>query len=123
MSPTLGLATFPALATPIGNFIVRTPEYGVELFFCISGYVIAGTLRRARSPAAFLEDRAIRIYPVLWASILTIVGFGLLTETHGFADEPLSRLAWALPLNLLAFPGVLPLDNISTRRRGRSATR
>ena len=107
-----GLDTFPALATPIGNFIVRTPEYGVELFFCISGYVIAGTLRRARSPAAFLEDRAIRIYPVLWASILTIVALGLLTETHGFADEPLSRLAWALPLNLMAVPGVFPLENL-----------
>ncbi len=107
-----GLGTFPLLATSVGNFIVRTPEYGVELFFCISGYVIAGTLRRARSPVAFLEDRAIRIYPVLWASILTIVGLGLATGAHGYANEPLSRLAWAVPLNLLALPGILPLDNI-----------
>ena len=107
-----GLSTFPPLATPVGNFIVRTPEYGVELFFCISGYVIAGTLRRARSPAAFLEDRAIRIYPVLWASILAIVGLGLMTGTHGYGLERLPHLAWALPLNLLALPGVLPLDNI-----------
>ncbi len=107
-----GLGTFPLLATPVGDFIMRTPEYGVELFFCISGYVIAGTLRRARSPAAFLEDRAIRIYPVLWASILAIVGLGLATGTHAFANERLSHLAWTVPLNLLALPGILPFDNI-----------
>jgi len=106
------LDTFPLLATPVGDFIMRTSEYGVELFFCISGYVIAGTLRRARSPAAFLEDRAIRIYPVLWASILVIVGLGLATRSHDFANERLSHLAWTVPLNLLALPGILPLDNI-----------
>jgi len=107
-----GLGTFPLLATPVGDFIIRTPEYGVELFFCISGYVIAGTLRRARSPAAFLEDRAIRIYPVLWASILAIVGFGLATGSHAFAHERFSHLAWTVPLNMLALPGILPFDNI-----------
>ena len=107
-----GLDTVPLLATPVGNFLIRTSEYGVELFFCISGYVIAGTLRRARSPAAFLEDRAIRIYPVLWASILVIIGLGLATGTHGFENERLSHLAWATPVNLLALPGVLPFDNI-----------
>jgi len=107
-----GLSTFPLLMTPTGDFIMRTSEYGVELFFCISGYVIAGTLRRARSPAAFLEDRAIRIYPVLCASILAIVGLGLATGVHGFADMRLSQLAWTVPLNMLALPGILPLDNI-----------
>jgi len=107
-----GLSTFPPLSTPLGFFLTSTSEYGVELFFCISGYVIAGTLRRARSPAAFIEDRAIRVYPVLWASIFAIVGLGLATGTHGFGDERLSRLIVELPVNLLALPGVLPLDNI-----------
>ena len=107
-----GLATWPLLATPAALFLLRSTEYGVELFFCISGYVICGTLRRARSPGAFIEDRAIRIYPVLWASVLAIVGIGLATGLHGFAGFDIGSLAWRLPVNMLALPGVLPIDNL-----------
>lgn len=107
-----GLGTFPALATGVGNFIARTPEYGVELFFCISGYVIMGTLRRSEDPLAFIGDRMVRIYPTLWASILVIMGVGMATGTHGFEDLPASHLAWAVPANMLALPGILPLDNV-----------
>ena len=107
-----GLATIPALQGPVAQFVLRTPEYGVELFFGISGYVIAGTLRRAAGPWAFLQDRAIRIYPVLWASILTIVALGVATRSHGFAGMDASALALAVPPNLLALPGVLPLGNL-----------
>ena len=107
-----GLSTFAPLSTPIGFFLTSTSEYGVELFFCISGYVIAGTLRRARNPVAFIEDRAIRVYPVLWASILVIVAVGMATRTHGFGDETWGRLLVEVPINLLALPGMLPIDNI-----------
>lgn len=107
-----GLSTFAPLSTPVGFFLTSTTEYGVELFFCISGYVIAGTLRRARNPMVFIEDRAIRIYPVLWASILVIVALGLATRTHGFEGERLTRLLIEVPVNLLALPGMLPIDNI-----------
>ncbi len=107
-----GLATFAPLSTPLGFFLASTSEYGVELFFCISGYVIAGTLRRALNPAVFIQDRAIRIFPVLWASVLVIVAAGLATRTHGFETGAWSRLLVAVPINLLALPGVLPLDNI-----------
>jgi len=107
-----GLSTFPPLATPIGFFLSSTSEYGVELFFCISGYVIAGTLRRAASPASFFEDRAIRIYPVLWTTVLIITALGLATRTHGFEDETLPHLLIEVPINLLALPGILPIYNI-----------
>ncbi len=107
-----GLSTFAPLSTPIGFFLTSALEYGVELFFCISGYVIAGTLRRARNPAVFVEDRAIRIFPVLWASTLVIVVIGLATRTHGFQDETWGQLLVEVPVNLLALPGVLPIDNI-----------
>ena len=107
-----GLATFAPLSTPIGVFLTSVSEYGVELFFCISGYVIAGTLRRALNPAVFIQDRAIRIFPVLWASVLVIVAAGLATRTHGFENEAWNRLLADVPINLLALPGVLPIDNI-----------
>ena len=107
-----GLSTFAPLSTPTGFFLTSVAEYGVELFFCISGYVIAGTLQRARTPMVFVEDRAIRIFPVLWASILVIVAVGWPTHTHGFEDETWGRLLVELPVNFLALPGVLPLNNI-----------
>ena len=107
-----GLATVPPLETWLAQFVLRMPEYGVELFFCISGFVITGTLRRARSPAAFLEDRAIRIYPVLAVTVAAIVTLGLLTGVHGYGQVDALELVWRLPVNLLALPGVLPIDNI-----------
>lgn len=106
-----GLQTIPILRTAPAQFILRTPEYGVELFFCISGFVIAGTLSRARSPQAFLEDRAIRIYPVLSASVLAIVGLGFLTHVHAYPGS-VQSLGWIVPLNMLALPGALPLPII-----------
>lgn len=107
-----GLDTFAPLSTPLGFFLTSAAEYGVELFFCISGYVIAGTLRRARNPLVFIEDRVIRIFPVLWASVLVIVAIGLATRTHGFEDMTWGRLLVEVPVNLLALPGILPVDNI-----------
>lgn len=104
-----GLATWPLLASHAAQFLTRTTEYGVELFFCISGFVIAGTLRRARGPAGFLEDRAIRIFPVLWVSILVIAALGALSGYHGYGEISLGRMAWLLPANLLAMPGIFPL--------------
>ncbi len=107
-----GLSTFAPLSTPVGFFLTSTSEYGVELFFCISGYVIAGTLRRARNPTVFIEDRAIRVFPVLWASILVITAVGMATRSHGFQDATWRQLLVEVPVNLLALPGILPIDNI-----------
>jgi peptidoglycan/LPS O-acetylase OafA/YrhL len=107
-----GLPTLPALQGGVVEAALRSTEYGVELFFCISGFVIAGTLRRAATPLSFLEDRAIRIYPVLGLSILAIVALGVASGAHGFAELGWQRLAWMVPVNMLAIPGVVPLDNL-----------
>jgi peptidoglycan/LPS O-acetylase OafA/YrhL len=107
-----GLDTWPILQTWIADFLLRTTEYGVELFFCISGYVIAATLRRARSPASFLEDRAMRIYPTLWVTILVIWAASKATGVHGYDSIGLVQLILMLPANLLALPGVLPIELI-----------
>jgi peptidoglycan/LPS O-acetylase OafA/YrhL len=104
-----GLATWPFLQTFAALFLLRTTEYGVELFFCISGYVICGTLRRARSPGAFLEDRAVRIFPVLWSTIFVIVALGLVTGVRGWAAMDKVTLLWELPANLLVLPGIFPI--------------
>jgi peptidoglycan/LPS O-acetylase OafA/YrhL len=103
------LDTWPLLQSWMPNFLLRTTEYGVELFFCISGFVIAGTLRRARSPISFLEDRAFRIFPALWAAILAIWIAGIVTRTHGFEPSNFLPDLLLLPANLVALPGVLPI--------------
>ncbi len=106
-----GLPTWPLLQAAPVEFVFRTTQYGVELFFCISGFVIIGTLKRARDPLAFMADRLIRIYPVLWATIFAIVGLSLISGERGFDLIPVASMAWQLPANLLALPGVLPLGN------------
>jgi peptidoglycan/LPS O-acetylase OafA/YrhL len=52
---------------------------GVEIFFVISGFVIANSASRS-SPTEFLIGRALRLYPAVWvcstATLLTLVIFG-----------------------------------------------
>jgi len=45
-------------------------EYGVQLFFMISGFVIFMTLQRTRTSRDFFVSRASRLYPVYWAAVL-----------------------------------------------------
>lgn len=86
-------------------------EYGVELFFCISGLVIAGSLASRASVTAFLRDRAIRILPVLWVTFAVIVPLGWLSHKAGSDFAP-ATLLWLLPANMLVLPGALPLPDI-----------
>ncbi len=44
-------------------------EYGVQLFFMISGFVIFMSLERVRSPLDFIVARVSRLYPVYWAAV------------------------------------------------------
>src|SRR6202041_3362715 len=52
---------------------------GVEIFFVISGFVIANSASRS-SPTEFLLGRALRLYPAVWvcatATVLVLVLFG-----------------------------------------------
>ena len=51
-------------------------EYGVDLFFVISGFMMAiMTIGREISPTRFLLDRITRVVPLYWlATVLTVVG-------------------------------------------------
>lgn len=60
-------------------------EYGVDLFFMISGFVILMTLARCRSSADFAVSRASRLFPAYWACmVLTLAAVGLM-GTGGLA--------------------------------------
>src|SRR6516225_4175235 len=58
---------------------------GVEIFFVISGFVIANSASKS-SPAEFLLGRALRLYPAVWVgSTLTFIV--LLLFARGSASE------------------------------------
>ena len=76
-----GLGTLDILRTPPAVFLFGTLEFGVELFFGISGIVIIGSLQRSPSVRAFLWNRATRILPVLWATIGGVLLVALVFHT------------------------------------------
>lgn len=78
---------------------------GVEIFFVISGYVIAGSAV-GRAPSQFLKGRVIRLAPVLWIS--TIVGTAILMAFGGSPGELLQRALRSLFL----VPFGSPLDPV-----------
>jgi peptidoglycan/LPS O-acetylase OafA/YrhL len=73
---------------------------GVELFFVISGLVIAMTVERSRDAMDFIAKRMARLYPAfLVAMLLTFA------VTH-FASVPSFRTSfWDLPANFTMVPG------------------
>ncbi len=56
-------ALMPAFTFPIGQF-------GVHLFFMISGFVILMTLEKRGASAGFVKARFFRLYPIFWVCIL-----------------------------------------------------
>ena len=65
-----------SLAFPYGN-------YGVELFFIISGFVIFMTLERSSSAAGFLVSRFARLWPAFLASMVVTILSGAILGGFG----------------------------------------
>src|SRR5436305_3617009 len=60
------------LADPVGDIAparyFSAGQFGVTLFFLVSGFVIPMTLERG-SPRSFWIKRVCRLYPLYWASL------------------------------------------------------
>lgn len=87
-------------------------QFGVELFFAISGFVIIGTMRRAATPAQFLAERATRIYPVLWAALPIACVFLIIGGRDPFAGYGTVESIGLLIGNFFALGPVLPVPVI-----------
>ena len=61
-----GPGLYPGLGRPIA--VASSGQHGVQLFFLISGFVIALSLRRS-TPRSFITGRLIRLYPTYWFSM------------------------------------------------------
>ncbi len=53
-------------------------QFGVVIFFLISGFIIPVTLERSKSLKIFWVNRACRLYPVYWVSLVLILALYLL---------------------------------------------
>ena len=107
-----GAPGFAWQAGGLGHAALVSLQFGVEIFFAISGFIIAGALARAAGPVDFLRGRAVRILPVLWLTLAVLVPLGLLTHQGVFATLKLRDLAWVLSANLVPLAGLLPLPLI-----------
>jgi len=87
---------------------------GVELFFLISGYLIAGSLVRHRSATRFLAHRLRRIYPAFLVPHLLIFAVGPWVGYGWMAGLDLWGWIRHFFANLLLLPGLfdLPIANI-----------
>jgi len=88
-----GAPTFAWASGLYAQTALMALQYGVELFFGISGIVIVGALARSPSLKAFAWDRATRILPVLWASIFVIAALAVVS---GREVGPKTALEWVL---------------------------
>ncbi len=91
----------PVHAFPIGHF-------GVELFFVISGFVIAWTLQRSTSAYAFAVSRFARLYPAYLAALVLI---GAVLFAIGFNPQHVSPLA-LIPNLAIGLPPLLAQPNL-----------
>lgn len=73
---------------------------GVDVFFVVSGFIMVWTTRSGgRTPAAFLRDRAIRIYPAYWVVTALLVALSLAgLRPAGLTDWDLGNLVTSILL-------------------------
>src|ERR1700730_5916573 len=101
------------LLLPVRSFLyqwLNLGQYGVFVFFLVSGYIIPASLERKGSVRGFWISRAFRLYPlyllaIAIARIAYELGYGTL---RGAQHHPLEAVAsWLLMIpNLLTGPNV-----------------
>lgn len=114
-----GIAAFSVLAYHFTTFVegdVPPPrllpsmwwgEYGVQLFFLVSGFVILMSARRAGSVVDFAISRASRLYPVYWLALGVSLTLSLLFTL------PSSGIGWADRIaNVTMVQRLLLFDNV-----------
>lgn len=89
-----------------GNTALLTGRFGVEIFFVISGFVIAYVAGEGRfDPMQFMSRRIWRVVPLYWVLTLVVAGAALLTP----GNFNTTRFSPSYLLSSLAFiPAYLP---------------
>ncbi len=90
-------------AGPLVRFFDHHFSWGVQLFFVISGFVIAQTIERM-PVRKFAAHRFLRIYPAYWLAVALaiVLQWALLGRTSGASD--LGRALTLLPFGRMDYP-------------------
>ena len=88
--------------TFLASIALKYGSFGVNLFFVISGFIIAKTvIAKPLNPVKFFSRRIIRIYPAYWVfSLMLAVVIKLFPESFSFT----SAKRWSILLSALLIP-------------------
>jgi peptidoglycan/LPS O-acetylase OafA/YrhL len=85
-------------------------QYGVHLFFMISGFVIFWTISNSAKPSDFLWSRFSRLFPVFWAAV--ILTFVVVT-VFGLEGREASLIEFLFNMSMLhEFVGIAHVDGV-----------
>jgi exopolysaccharide production protein ExoZ len=105
-----GLAALGVVQIHVATVLVQRPNYwhslggaGVDIFFVISGFVMVGAARRARTALAFGLQRFLRVVPLYWLFSLPFIAIAV--AGHGFTPAHFAR-------TFLFWQGVDPLGEL-----------
>ncbi len=112
LSHVTGMAKFPKYfdTSILGGFF-KAGGTGVDLFFVISGFIIAYTslssnLKPKITVQKFLQKRAIRIIPLMWISIISYALLRYVGRDGFFDPLPILRALFLYPIGEVA-PNVI----------------
>ena len=125
-----GLRGIAALAVAIyhvpafvGGTVMSSAYLAVDLFFCISGFVLfhayADRLRKGMGIGAFLLRRTVRLYPLYLVSGLSALAYVLLLgeesnlQGHGLVSFVANLLLFPLPLEWSLSDDLFPLNFVA----------
>lgn len=122
---------------PLSGFMEGWGRCGVDIFFVISGFVMAWTQTgNPKTPREFLTHRAVRILPIYWALTLVYIGSFLVAPSSFrefrpdpvhivgsflfisdliYGDHPILAVGWTLEYEMLFY--ALFAIGIELRRR------
>lgn len=70
---------------------------GVDVFFVVSGFIIAHQVQLGGSPLRFLLRRGARIYPLFWLTLVVMAAIPLYPGKSDKAIEPITLLLFTSP--------------------------
>lgn len=110
-SQLIGLS--PGPASVFADAFRGYGNFGVELFFVLSGYLIYGTLiRRAPPFVAFMARRFQRIYPTFLVVFAFALALTILMPIPGKIPHDPWQAAGYIAANLALLPGLIPMVRI-----------
>jgi len=86
-------------------------QYGVQLFFIISGFVIFMTLNRTRRPLDFVVSRISRLHPTYWAALIATFA---VVSVFGLPGREFGWLPFLVNFTMLQFliPSIPNIDGV-----------